>query len=115
MKYMFLLFGDEGTWAGMSEEERQAEYARHGALAEELAAAGKTPAGEELAPGAQARTLRLDGAPRITDGPFLETREQLGGFYIIDCADMDEALEWARKIPMSGGAVEVRPIVENMG
>jgi hypothetical protein len=115
MKYMFLLFGEEGVWARMTEEERQAEYARHGALAEELARAGKIPAGEELAPSSEARTLRLDGAFRVTDGPFLETREQLGGFYIIDCADMEEALAWARKIPMSGGSVEVRPIVENMG
>jgi hypothetical protein len=69
MKYMFLLFGEEGTWAAMSEEERQAEYARHGALAEELAAAGKTPAGDELAPSAQARTLRLDGAPGSPTAP----------------------------------------------
>lgn len=115
MKYMFLLFGEEGVWVQMSEEERQKVYAQHGALAEALAAAGKTPAGEELAPSAGARTLRLDGEPRVTDGPFLETREQLGGFYVIDCADMEEALEWARKIPMSGGSVEVRPIVEHMG
>jgi hypothetical protein len=115
MKYMFLLFGDEGVWARMTEEERQAEYARHGALAEELVNAGKAPAGEELVPSSQARTLRVEGTPRVTDGPFLETREQLGGFYIIDCADMEEALAWAQKIPMAGGSVEVRPIVESMG
>lgn len=97
MKYMFLLFGEEGTWARMTDGERQAGYARHGALAGELAGAGKTPAGEELAPSSEARTLRRDGDPRVTYGPFLETREQLGGFYVIDCASMEEALDRARR------------------
>jgi len=115
MKYMFMLFGDEESWAGMSDEERQAEYARHGAFAEALVAAGKIPAGEELAPSHTATTLRLDAGGEVTDGPFVESKEQLGGFYIIDCADLDEALAWARKLPMFGGAIEIRPIVEYQG
>jgi hypothetical protein len=112
MKYMFLLYGEENTWAAMSDPERDAVLAQHGRLAAELEAAGKKVGGEELAPGHTATTLRLDGSEAvITDGPFAESREQLGGFYVFECADLDEALAWARKIPMLGGAIEIRPVV----
>jgi hypothetical protein len=113
MKYIFLLFGEEEAWARMSEAERNEIMASHMAFAEALAEAGKEVAGEELAPGHTATTLRVGRSTEVTDGPFVETKEQLGGYYVFDCEDLDEALAWARRIPMTGGAVEIRPVVED--
>ena len=76
---------------------------------------GRSSAGEGLQPSATATTVKLAGPSGdhiVTDGPFAETKEQLGGFYLLDCADLDEALAWARKIPMPGGTVEVRPVMD---
>ena len=115
MKYMFLIIGEEDAWAQANEEERQETYARHGALAAELAAAGKVVEGYELAPSSAATQLRFaaGAAPEVIDGPFAESKEQLGGYYLFDCADLDEALAWAAKFPMDGGGVvEIRPVVE---
>ncbi len=114
MKYLFLLYGRESLWAELPEAERSALYARHAALGEALTAAGKEVGGEELAPTHTATTLRYGSEGTVvTDGPFAEAREQLGGFYLLDCADLDEALRWARQIPMIDGAVEIRPVVEH--
>ncbi len=116
MKYMFLLIGEEDTWANATEEERQAVMAQFGALDEELRAAGKQVEGYELASSDLTTQLVVgDGEPKVVDGPFAETREQLGGYFVFDCADLDEALEWAAKIPMRDGVVEIRPIVEYDG
>jgi hypothetical protein len=115
MRYMFMLFGEEDTWARMSQDEREAAYARHEAFAEALLEAGKTLEGEELAPSHAATTVDFDRGGEVSDGPFIETKEQLGGYYIIDCQDLDEALAWARKLPMDGGTVEIRPLVEHTG
>ena len=117
MKFMLLLYGEEGTWERATEEERAAVYEEFGALDEALREAGKLPVeGYELASSRQAKTLRQTAAgPKVLDGPFAEAAEQLGGYYVIDCADVDEALEWAARIPGSDGAVEVRPVVEYTG
>jgi hypothetical protein len=84
-------------------------------LGRELTAAGVYLAGEGLQPSATARTVRIgeDESRTVTDGPFAETKEQLGGFYLLDCESADEALEWARKVPLSpGGSVEVRAVMD---
>jgi hypothetical protein len=114
MKFMLLLFGDESAWEGMSEEDAAAEMGRWDAYTKELEAAGAMVSGEGLQPSATSRILRLDDGERtVTDGPFVETKEQLGGFYVIDCASMEEALDWAAKLPSAEqGATEVRPVLD---
>jgi hypothetical protein len=110
MKYMLLLWGDESQWEGMSEEDAAAEMGRWEEYTNQLVAAGAMVSGEALQPGATSRILR-EGA--VTDGPFVETKEQLGGFYVIECGSMEEALEWAAKVPSADkGATEVRPVME---
>ena len=119
MKFMLLLWGDEGQWAEMSEEETAAEMARWEDYTNQLVAAGAMVSGEGLQASATSKTLRIDDGERIvTDGPFAETKEQLGGFYVIECASIDEALEWAAKLPSAEhGSTEIRPVIayEEMG
>jgi hypothetical protein len=115
MKFTLLLYGDEGRWAEMSPDEMAEDMQRWGAFYEELTAAGAHLAGEGLDATASAVTVRVkDGEVVHTDGPFAETREQLGGFYLLECPDMDAALAWAAKVPDlgGGGAVEVRPVMD---
>jgi hypothetical protein len=80
----------------------------------ELIDAGVLLGGEGLQPSSTATTVKLpeSGEPIVSDGPFAETKEQLGGYYLIDCKVLDEALAWAKKIPWPGGAVEVRPVMD---
>jgi hypothetical protein len=110
MKYMALIYGNEEAWDALSEEEQQRVSERYMALAREPVTVG----GDELQDPDTATTIRVrDGETLTTDGPFAETKEQLGGFYLIDCASLDEALEFAARIPAAErGAVEVRPVVE---
>ena len=110
MKYMALIYGNEEAWDALSEEEQQRVSERYMALAREPATVG----GDELQDPDTATTVRVrDGETLTTDGPFAETKEQLGGYYLIDCASLDEALEFAARIPAAErGAVEVRPVVE---
>jgi hypothetical protein len=70
--------------------------------------------GEGLQPSSTATTVRIQesGEPIVSDGPFAETKEQLGGYYLLDCSDLDDALSWAKRIPMPGGTVEVRPVMD---
>jgi hypothetical protein len=114
MKYMLLLYETEGAYEGEAGQKTLAEIiAKHMKLAEELVAAGVEFSGHELQPTGAARTVRPDaaGAKTIHDGPFAETREQLGGYYVIDVADFEAATAWARKVPViPGGKVEVRPV-----
>jgi hypothetical protein len=114
MRYMLTIYGDPSAMADASPEEQQAEMQRWFAYTEELQKAGVMAAGEALQPSDTATTLRYDGAsdPTVTDGPFAETKEQLGGFYLFECDNLDQALEWARKLPARGGAAEVRPVVD---
>ena len=95
-------------------EQIQETMAAYGAFGQEIEAAGVHVAGEGLQPTATATTVRVrDGERLLTDGPFAETKEQLGGFYLLDCKDLDEAIGWAAKIPgAQQGAVEVRPVMD---
>jgi hypothetical protein len=119
MKFMLLLWGDEGQWADMSEEEAAAEMERWNDYSNQLIAAGAMVSGEGLQASPTSKTLRVEnGEQVVTDGPFAETKEQLGGFYVIECASMDEALDWAAKVPSAEqGSTEVRPVIayEEMG
>jgi hypothetical protein len=84
------------------------------AFTTEATEAGVHLGGEGLEPSATATTVRLteSGDQIVSDGPFAETKEQLGGFYLLDCRDLDEAIAWAKKIPMPGGTVEIRPVMD---
>jgi hypothetical protein len=112
MKYILLMYGDESRWAAMSQEDLQKLYAEHTAYGAAMSQAGVIRGGAELKPVSTATTIRFkNGKPTTIDGPFAETKEQLGGYYIIETDNLETALEWAAKVPgMSEGAVEVRPL-----
>jgi hypothetical protein len=113
MKYMLLLIGDETQYQDRSDAERAATMQAWNEYTEALVEAGVFVSGEGLQPRTTATTLRVEAGERIlTDGPFADTKEQVGGFYVIEVANLDEALEWAKKIPARGGAVEVRPVMD---
>jgi len=113
MQFMLLIYDDEQTWRGMSEDERNAVMGEYGAYTEELRQAGALVAGDALQPIDTATTVRLrDGEQLLTDGPFAETKEQLGGYYLVDVDSLDDAIRWAAKIPSARyGSIEVRPVV----
>ncbi len=114
MKYVLLIYDDEQLWAGMSEEERNGIMGEYVAYSEEIFGAGVATAGDALQATSSATTVRIrDGHAVTTDGPYAETKEQLGGYYVIEAADLDEAIRWAAKIPSARiGSIEVRPILE---
>ncbi len=113
MQYMLLIYDDPQNWAGMAEDERDAVMGEYFAYTEELRKAGAFVAGEALQPTETAKSVRTrDGAEVVTDGPFAETKEVFGGFYLIDVDSEEDALRWAAKIPSSRfGTIEVRPTV----
>jgi len=113
MRYMMLVYTQENNNA--TPEEMAQVYNAHVAVQQETARRGIFRAAEPLQTTASATTVRMhEGKVLVTDGPFAETKEQLAGYYILDCADLDEALEWAAKIPSAfagaTGCIEVRPI-----
>jgi hypothetical protein len=112
MRYMLALYDDESRWFAMPPEQIQQELDRYEAFGRE--AGDAIVAGDGLQPTATATTVRVrDGEPALTDGPFAETKEQLGGFYVLECANLDEALGWAAKVPAADtGSVEVRPVMD---
>ena len=115
MKYLLLLYGDENRWVEMSPEDAEEDMKVWNAFYEQLTEKGAFLAGEALQPTTAATTVRIkDGEILHTDGPFAETREQLGGFYLLECPDLDAALSWAAKVPDLGeaGSVEVRPVMD---
>ncbi len=116
MRYMLLIYGDERARQALSPEEKSRAMAQARVLMEEARRRGIFRGAEPLEPTSSATTVRIEnGKALITDGPFAETKEQLAGYYILDCKDLDEALEWAAKISTRGcgmGCVEVRPIVD---
>ena len=114
MKYLLALIGDESQGAERTDEQRREAMRGWDAYTTELIDAGVLLGGEGLQPSSTATTVKLPerGEPIVSDGPFAETKEQLGGYYLIDCKDLDEALAWAKKIPWPGGAVEVRPVMD---
>ena len=120
MKYMLMLVGPEDSWQNVSDEQRDVVYAQFGKLEEDLKAAGKVTEGYELDVAAKARTLRYSADGNVvTDGPYAEAEEYIGGYYVLDCEDEQEAIEWARKIPQTPGdfrgGIEIRPILEYAG
>jgi hypothetical protein len=115
MKYLLTIIGEEGGMEDATPEQMREVLGRWNAYTEELVKEGAFIAGEGLQPSSAATTVRVSqgGAERVvTDGPFTESKEQLGGFYLLECKDLDEALEWAKKVPGQGGAVEVRPVMD---
>ena len=119
MQYMILIYGDERNFATLAndpeaQKQMYAAYTRYGA---DMREAGVLRGGAELKPIHSATTVRIrNGKPVTTDGPFAETKEQLGGFYLLDCGNLDEAIDWAAKIPgASMGSVEVRPVMNYEG
>ena len=111
MKYLALIYGDENVWDSFSEDESAAVYAQYGAFGDEGRAAGVVLGEAELASTHDATTVRVrDGETLVTDGPYAEVKEALGGYYLLECDSMEEALEWAAKIPGAAhGAIEIRP------
>lgn len=113
MRYMLLIYSKEQS--GTTPELSERNYTGHMAVMEDAARKGIFVAAEPLAPTSTATTVRVEnGKTLITDGPFAETKEQLAGYYILDCPNLDEALEWAARIPTAckggEGCVEVRPL-----
>jgi hypothetical protein len=115
MKYMLLIYHDEQSWNAVTESERQKIYSEYRTLREQLLSHGQFLGGSELQPITTATTIRVrEGKELVTDGPFAETHEQLGGYFLIEAKNLDEATAIARKIPSARtGTVEVRPLVES--
>ena len=114
MKYMLLIYHDETLWHTHTEPERQEIYHQYRALIEELTRDGKYLVGDQLQPTVTANSVRVrENRPLVTDGPFAETREQLGGFFLVEAKDIAEANAIAARIPSAlTGTIEVRPVVE---
>ncbi|HEY6671246.1 MAG TPA: YciI family protein [Solirubrobacterales bacterium] len=113
MKYALTIYGDEAQRENATPEQMQEVSQAYGAVTQEMQGKGVLVAGEGLYPTPTATTLRVrEGDRQVTDGPFAETKEQLGGFYVLDVKDLDEAIEWAAKIPGAQlGSVEIRPVM----
>jgi hypothetical protein len=114
MKYLLTIYGDESQWAEATPQDLQDMMSAYEAFTRDATAAGVMVGGEGLSPSGTATTVRVrDDAVLTSDGPFAETREQLGGFYVVDCGDEDEAIGWAARLPgASYGAIEVRPVMD---
>jgi hypothetical protein len=114
MKYLLALFNDESRYADRTPEQRREAMKHWDAFTTAVIDAGAHLGGEGLQPSSSATTVKIEegGDAIVSDGPFAETKEQLGGYYLLECKDLDEALDWAKKIPLPGGTVEVRPVMD---
>jgi hypothetical protein len=114
MRYLLLIYGDENAANGAPKDAQRTMMEEYFQYTEALRSAGVMQGGEALQPTPTATTVVDDGGkPLVTDGPFAETREQLGGFYLLDVPDLDVAIEWAHKCPGARyGKIELRPIME---
>ena len=114
MQYALTIYDDQSRWADLPPEAPRETSAAYARLTDEMRAAGVFRAGEGLQPVTTATTVRVPNGDRlVTDGPFAETKEQLAGFYVLECKDLDEAIDWAAKIPNArSGCVEVRPVIQ---
>jgi hypothetical protein len=114
MRYALLIYASEQDWAGQTEEESQAVNQEYMTFTKDIIDRGLMKGGEALQPTSTATSVRVrNGDTLTTDGPFAETKDQLGGFYLVDCKDLDEAVEVAAGIPDARrGTIEVRPIME---
>lgn len=116
MRYMFMIYSKE-TDVPLPSEEAETVKSAHWAVMQEAKQKGVLLAVEGLKPTATATTVRMNnGSALTTDGPFAETKEQLAGYYILECSDLDEAIEWAKRIPScckgGGGCIEIRPVAD---
>ncbi len=114
MKFIALIYADESHYVDATPAENAATFQAHGEFSGAAREAGVFDGGDGLQGSATATTVRVrDGERLLTDGPFAETKEQLGGFYALECKDLDEALAWAARIPEAQfGAIEVRPVID---
>jgi len=112
VQFMALIYGDASRWEAFSADEREAVYKRYRAFAEEATKAGVMVGGDELASPGDATTVRVrSDETLVTDGPYAEVKEALGGYFLFECDTMDEALDYAARIPgAEHGAIEVRPV-----
>ena len=113
MQYLLLIYDNEATWNKMTEADQAAMYKEYGEFSQSIVKSGHHKAGHQLQPISTATTVRVRDKKRVvTDGPFAETKEQLGGFYMIEAKDLDDAIAVAARIPSARfGSIEVRPIV----
>jgi len=113
MQYMLMCCFDENAWERLPEAERGKIMKAYGEVIQGLVKSGQFRGGGQLHPTSSATTVRMkNGGPVFTDGPFAETKEQLGGYHLVECRDLDEAISIAARIPTlpAGGAIEVRPV-----
>lgn len=112
MQYMLTIYADEAGYNRMTPAEQEKGYAAYMAYAEALTKAGALKASGRLGPSSSSTQVRVvDGKPSVLDGPFIESKEQLGGYFLIDVADLDAAISWAARCPGAGhGVIEVRPM-----
>jgi hypothetical protein len=113
MQYLLMIYESEKAWADLSESARNQMFGEYAKLTADIKAAGKYCAGNALQPTSTATTVRVrDGKMQVTDGPFVESREQLGGYYLIEATDLDDATKIAARIPAARhGSIEVRPVM----
>jgi hypothetical protein len=110
MRYTLFLYSEEAQWASMSPEQRQGALAAFGGYIEALQQAGALVATDWLKPTATATTITLRGGRKVQDGPYADTKEQLGGFFVINVPDLDAAIAWAERCPVAQyGYIEIRP------
>ena len=114
MRYMLMICSPESHYAGMSEKDEAALMEAYGRFHGELEASGKMVEGNRLQPTPTATCVQVrEGKTLTTDGPFAETKEQLGGYYLLECENLDQAIEWAARIPhAASGTIEVRPVID---
>ena len=115
MKYLLMITDIAGKWDTIPPAEQARIMEGHNAFGSALRAENRFVSSFRLRPPAEARTLRLVAPERrdVTDGPFTETKEVMGGYYVIEAGSMDEAIGWARRIPLAYGSIEVRPVWEH--
>jgi hypothetical protein len=113
MNYLLLIYENEKVWDQMSDAEKGKGFEEYSEFSQSIVKSGHFKAGDALQPTATATTVRVkDGKVMTTDGPFAETREQLGGYYLVDAKDLDEAIAIAARIPSARwGSIEVRPVM----
>lgn len=113
MRYMILIYGKESDWAEISPERAAEIMGAYYAYTEKLKASGVHVSGDELQPVGTAKSVRGVGGAQVVDGPYVDTKESLGGYYLIECANDAEALNWAKQAPtmLHGGGVEVRAVM----
>ena len=113
MEFLALVYGNPDTWEQLSEEQRNAAYEGYVAVSRDASAAGALVDASELESTAAATSVRVrNGDALVTDGPYAEVKESLGGYYLFSCDSLDDAIGWAAKIPATwtGGAIEIRPV-----